>query len=143
MGRAGPASTAPLYAVALFFVIAAGFAQGLTTTWGAASVAPSLVLRSGAGLEVAEQGRVLLPSLALRRCMQQLHLRGGDDEEEEGAGSAEDKEDGEDGGDGEGGNSDANDDPDSGPMTITKAIRQVRHRVLHVFVILPRPPSLI
>lgn len=58
------------------------------------------------------------------RCSPQLHLRGaGDDEEEGGEEEAAGEDAGDEGNEGEEGGDE--DDPDAGPMTITKAIRQV------------------
>ncbi len=61
------------------------------------------------------------------RCSPQLHLRGaGDDEEEGGEEEAAGEDAGDEGNEGEEGGDE--DDPDAGPMTITKAIRQVGSR---------------
>ena len=112
------ASTAPVVAAALLAaVFAIGCAQALSVDGGAARCALGLRARTAAPrppLPVA----LALTGDPLRQCSHQLHLRGGDDgdEEEGGGGDAEDAA-------GEAGGAE---DPDAGPMTITKAIKQVQ-----------------
>ncbi len=130
------ASTAPVVAAALLAaVFAIGCAQALSVDGGAARCALGLRARTAAPrppLPVA----LALTGDPLRQCSHQLHLRGGDDgdEEEGGGGDAEDAA-GEAGGEEEGGGEEdaaggdeegGAEDPDAGPMTITKAIKQVQ-----------------
>ena len=134
--RWGAGSTAPVVAAALFAaVFAIGCAQALSVDGGADGCALGLRARTAAPrppLPVA----LALTGDPLRQCSHQLHLRGGDDgdEDEEGGGDAEDAAGGasgeeEGGGDEEAAGGDEEggaEDPDAGPMTITKAIKQVQ-----------------
>lgn len=121
---------APVWAASLLAaVIAIGCAQALSVDGGAVGVA--LVLRARTSSVAPRPSLPVALALTgdpLRQCSHQLHLRGGDDgdEEEGGGGDAEDAaeeavEEDAAGGDEEGGK----EDPDAGPMTITKAIKQV------------------
>jgi hypothetical protein len=116
-------------AALLAAVFAIGCAQALSVDGGAAGCA--LGLRAGtAAPRPSLHAALALTGDPLRQCSHQLHLRGGDDgdEEEEGGGGAEDAAGGG-GGDAEAGGGDEEggaEDPDAGPMTIIKAIKQVQ-----------------
>ena len=109
--------------IAAFAAVAVGVAPsgaGVIPSPTGTAALQGLWLREGAAGRVGDV-RGLVP--ALRRCSLQLYLRGaGEDDDEageaDGGGDAGEMEDGEAGEDEE--------DSDAGPMTITKAIRQVR-----------------
>jgi hypothetical protein len=103
---------------AVLLVVCASGTQGLSVP---AEAAPAL---RAARVQAAEVGGLQSAGLALRRCSQQLYLRGAGDDDEEAAeeGGAEDEAEA----DGEEGEGDGDkEDSDEGPMTITKSIKQV------------------
>jgi len=113
-------STAPvLIAVALLTVFVVGVVQGRSpcSSTGAFGRGQVMALGIGGAEAVGNYGEMM----QLRRCSHQLHLRGGDDEDEGEA--ADEAEGGAEEGDGEG---EKEEDSDAGPMTLTKAIKQVR-----------------
>lgn len=120
--RAGPRPMAVVGLIAAFAAVAVGIAPSGT---GFALPGPvETTANQGLWLRESAAGGVLR-GLELRRCSHQLYLRG--------AGDDDDEADAEEGGNEEGEMEDAEaeedeDDPDAGPMTITKAIRQVRRR---------------
>jgi len=123
MARAGiTCGTAPLLlVVALLVVCAAGFAQGSLSVLGGgheARLQPSLALQTAWGFAADGAGSVAMQGRASRRCSHQLFLRGAGDDEEEAGGDEEAADEDE-------AEAEEEDDPDAGPMTITKAIRQV------------------
>jgi len=110
-----------LLVAALLAVCAVGLAQGSCSVLsGDAARAPAALALRARG-DAAGAWSVVLQGSALRRYSHQLFLRGAGDDDEEEAADDEEKEEAEEGDAGEA----EEDDPDAGPMTITKAIRQV------------------
>ena len=129
---------APAAAVALLAVFVIGCAQGLCVGGGAVGGALHLRARA-AGADAAPRPRLggallggallALPGVPLRQCSPQLHLRGGDDgDDEEEAGGGDDEQDAAAGEEEGGDEGEDEEDADAGPMTITKAIKQVTCR---------------
>jgi hypothetical protein len=126
-----------LLVVGLVAVLSATFVAGFAPAGAAAAgvgAAPPLLRAFAREHDAGQLGRGLL---RVRACSPQLHLRGaGDDEEDGGEEAAEGEEAGDEGDGGEEGGDE--DDPDAGPMTITKAIRQVGRQCLAPVLL---PPS--
>jgi len=110
-----------LFVAVLLAVCAAGLAQGSCNVLRGAARAPAALALRARG-DAGGVWSVVLQGSALRRYSDQLFLRGAGDDDEEEAADDEDKEEAEEGDAGKA----EEEDPDAGPMTITKAIRQVR-----------------
>lgn len=111
--------------IAAFAAVAVGVAPsgaGVIPSPTGTAALQGLWLREGAAERVGDV-RGLVPALRCRRCSPQLYLRGAGDDDDE-AGEADGGDDAVGMEDGEAGEDE--EDSDAGPMTITKAIRQVR-----------------